>query len=247
MLWKDHVSLEGGFKWWDQIQQALDQVRFLIFIVSPSALDAELAPVVQRELRDARQQGVWIYPVKGAPEDQIPFEMFPRWLKKLAKITFYDFQPAWPAPWDQPLPGHDYQFGQEWERFVRQLDRPDQPPRVRNAATDLPGNYVRRQVEYDRLRGMLLDPDRQSPVAITTSLRGPGGFGKTTLAKALCQDPDIQEAFDDGILWVTLGEKPNVRDGLAKLYDALTGETSAFKDQEQCSSSYVPKSTRRTC
>ena len=49
------------------------------------------------------------------------------------------------------------------------------------------------------------------PVSITTSLRGAGGFGKTTLAKALCLDEQIREAFDDGILWVTLGEHPDLR------------------------------------
>ncbi len=169
-------------------------------------------------------------------------DKFPRWLAKLTKITFYDFEPTWPSGWDQPAPGHDYQFKREWDRFVRQLDRPGRPPRVRNTApTDLPTNYVRRQPEYERLRAMLLADDRKSPVAITTSLRGPGGFGKTTLAKDLCCDPDIQEAFDDGILWVTLGEKPNVRDALAKLYDELTGETSAFKDEEQAIQQLRPK------
>ena len=124
-VWKDHVSLEGGLQWWDQIKKALDNVRFLVLIVTPSVLHEDLAPVVQKELRYARQQGVWIYPVMGAPKEQIPLEKFPHWLGKLTKTTFYDFRPAWPCPWDRPPPpGHDYQFGFEWDRFVRQLDRP---------------------------------------------------------------------------------------------------------------------------
>ncbi len=233
-IWKDHLSLEGGLPWWEQIQQALVQVRFLVLIVTPSVLEVALAPVVQKELRYARQQGVWIYPVMGAPRDEIPFDRFPRWLEKLTKTTFYDFRPAWPSPWDQPGKGHDYEFVHEWDRFVRQLDRPGRPARVRNTApTDFPANYVRREAEYQRLRALLLDVRRRSPIAITSSLHGPGGFGKTTLAKDLCRDPEIQQAFDDGILWVTLGEKPNVRDALAKLYEELTGEPSAFRDEEQ--------------
>ena len=214
LTWKDHVSLEGGSKWWDQIQQALDQVRFLVLIVTPCVLHEELAPVVQKELRYARQQGVWIYPVMGSPNDEIPFDKFPRWLEKLTKTTFYDFRPAWPSPWDQPPPGPDYQFTYEWVRFVRQLDAKDRPPCVRNTApTDLPENYVQRP-EFDRLKALLLRTDaegRREPVSITTSLRGAGGFGKTTLAKALCLDEQIREAFDDGILWVTLGEHPDLR------------------------------------
>jgi hypothetical protein len=149
----------------------------------------------------------------GVPTEEIPFDKFPRWLEKLTKTTFYDFEPEWPSRWDRPLPGHDYRFIHEWDRFVRQLDRPGRPPRVRNTApADLPANYVRREAEYGQIRAVLLQPDRRSPVAITMSLHGPGGFGKTTLDKDLCRDPEIQEAFDDGILWVTLGEKPNVRD-----------------------------------
>lgn len=38
--------------------------------------------------------------------------------------------------------------------------------------------------------------------------RGADGFGKTTLALALCHDTAIQAAFPDGILWVALGERP---------------------------------------
>jgi hypothetical protein len=38
-------------------------------------------------------------------------------------------------------------------------------------------------------------------VAITAALRGAGGYGKTALAKALAHDPDIQDAYFDGILW----------------------------------------------
>src|SRR5271165_3466195 len=248
LTWKDHVSLEGGSKWWDQIQQALDQVRFLVLIVTPCVLHEELAPVVQKELRYARQQGVWIYPVMGAPKDEIPFDKFPRWLEKLTKTTFYDFRPAWPSPWDQPPPGHDYQFTYEWVRFVRQLDAKDRPPCVRNTApTDLPENYVQRP-EFDRLKALLLSTDaegRREPVSITTSLRGAGGFGKTTLAKALCLDEQIREAFDDGILWVTLGEHPDLRAALAKLHDELTDETSAFKDAEQARQALRPRLEQR--
>ena len=45
-------------------------------------------------------------------------------------------------------------------------------------------------------------------MAITAALHGAGGYGKTTLAKALAHDEDIIEAYFDGILWVELGEEP---------------------------------------
>jgi predicted ATPase len=57
----------------------------------------------------------------------------------------------------------------------------------------------------------LLDAKGDAVAAITAALRGAGGYGKTTLAKALAHDPDIQDAYFDGILWAVLGEKPNAR------------------------------------
>ena len=53
-----------------------------------------------------------------------------------------------------------------------------------------------------------VDEQREEPVAITAALKGAGGYGKTTLAQALCHDQRIRDVFDDGILWVTLGENP---------------------------------------
>ncbi|MBN1875578.1 MAG: CHAT domain-containing protein [Anaerolineae bacterium] len=93
---------------------------------------------------------------------------------------------------------------------------------------DLPSNFVPRPVEYNALRNALLE--RDTSVAITAALRGAGGFGKTTLACALCHE--LRSEFPDGVLWVTLGETPDVIGGALKLYDALTGERPAFVDIE---------------
>jgi len=61
-------------------------------------------------------------------------------------------------------------------------------------------------------------------VAIAAALKGAGGYGKTTLANALVHDPDMQDAYFDGVLWVELGEKPDNLLGsrprkLAAVYD----------------------------
>jgi len=45
-----------------------------------------------------------------------------------------------------------------------------------------------------------LNQQGSQTTAIATALRGAGGFGKTTLALALCHDTEIQVAFSDGIL-----------------------------------------------
>jgi NB-ARC domain-containing protein/apoptotic protease-activating factor 1-like protein/WD40 domain-containing protein len=43
-----------------------------------------------------------------------------------------------------------------------------------------------------------------------TALVGMGGVGKTTLAAALVRDQEIQQAFPDGICWLTLGQEADV-------------------------------------
>jgi Clp protease/NB-ARC domain len=75
-------------------------------------------------------------------------------------------------------------------------------------ARALPKGYVPRPKAFDEIKRLLLNYQNNQTTAITTALRGAGGFGKTTLALALCHDSEIQAAFPDGILWVELGEHP---------------------------------------
>ena len=68
-----------------------------------------------------------------------------------------------------------------------------------------PQHFIPRPAEFDALIRRLM-ADGINNVAITAALRGAGGYGKTTLAKAICHDPRIQAAFPDGTLWTTLGQ-----------------------------------------
>ena len=43
-----------------------------------------------------------------------------------------------------------------------------------------------------------------------SSIQGMGGIGKSVLASAIARDADIQQAFPDGIFWVSLGQTPNL-------------------------------------
>ena len=95
----------------------------------------------------------------------------------------------------------------------------------------LPSDHVQRSAEFAQLVAYLL-AGREKTVAITATIRGAGGFGKTTLAQALCHDPRIRAAFPDGILWTTVGDDPaNILPGLRKLYQALTRQEAQFVDQ----------------
>ena len=201
----------GGERWQAQVEEALSQALFLVLVLTRGAVGSKW---VAWECRKARQHGVHILPIQ--PGDLDPARDFAA-LPQAIKAR------------------HIYNDARERERLILHIkSRPERPERVPFLAPAPPETYVQRTKEYMQLRALLLDERRENPVAITTALQGAGGFGKTTLAKALCHDDDIIDAFTDGILWVELGQQaPDVLGGLTSLYQALTGEQPGFTRVEQ--------------
>jgi hypothetical protein len=76
-------------------------------------------------------------------------------------------------------------------------------PRVR-----LPENFVTRSDALQKVKGMLLRESERT--LVVSAIAGLGGLGKSVLATALVLDEDVQERFADGILWVTLGQNPDL-------------------------------------
>ncbi|MBX3081676.1 MAG: DUF4062 domain-containing protein [Anaerolineae bacterium] len=83
----------------------------------------------------------------------------------------------------------------------------------------LPTNYVERTDLLAELRKALIGatPDmaltseiKSASARNPTALHGMGGIGKSVMARALCEDPQVQAAFPDGILWATCGQTPNL-------------------------------------
>jgi WD40 repeat protein len=221
-LWQDRAQMESGVGWWKQIEEALDKVKFLVIVMTPAAMTSE---ITRREWRYARQKGVVVYLVKGAVDGTLDYASLPAWMRKT----------------------HFFDLGKEWETFTNYLKSDRQPVRVPFMAPDLPKAFVPRPREFEALLHLLLDRTRQHPVAITTALRGAGGYGKTTLATALCHYDRVIDAFDDGILWVTLGQTPDVLGELAKAYEALTGEQGGFVDVEHGARKLAEKLEHKDC
>jgi len=61
-----------------------------------------------------------------------------------------------------------------------------------------------------------------TPMQILTAVRGWPGVGKTTIAAALAHDPEVADAFPDGVLWISLGPTPNLLSELATWGRALS-------------------------
>jgi WD40 repeat protein len=156
---------------------------------------------VKQEIRLARQEGKSVCPVKGP--GVIDLNKLPRWL------------------------GHIYDLAipEQKNALFAKLKRDAEPRRAPTMAPAPPEDFVARPKEFDALKTRLLDPEGDSVAGITAALRGAGGYGKTTLAKALARDPDIQDAYFDGILWAELGEKPErLIATLSDLVTLLSGE-----------------------
>ena len=52
-------------------------------------------------------------------------------------------------------------------------------------------------------------------------MHGMGGIGKTVAVRALCDDPEVQAAYPDGILWATVGQTPDLQARLREWANAL--------------------------
>jgi hypothetical protein len=98
--------------------------------------------------------------------------------------------------------------GQErWKALVLVLRGDGRTNRAPYMPGDLPADFVPRPTEYAALKAAVLAEAPDKTVALTTALRGAGGYGKTTLASCLCRDPDVRFEFSDGIVRVVVGKE----------------------------------------
>ena len=110
----------------------------------------------------------------------------------------------------------------------------------------LPPNYVHRAELLADLR-QVLTANTRTPVAVTsavtsavprgarmTAVHGMGGIGKTVAVRALCDDPAVQDAYPDGILWAAVGQTPDLAARLrewANVLGATVTQTAPTLDE----------------
>ncbi|TVM03114.1 MAG: hypothetical protein CV087_06815 [Candidatus Brocadia sp. WS118] len=97
------------------------------------------------------------------------------------------------------------------------------PPKP-GSAPPVPGLFIGRDEDLQNLKkrlGAISKGAKPSAVQVLTAVRGWPGVGKTTMASALAHDTHIAAAFPDGILWMSLGQKPNLLSEMAAWGRAL--------------------------
>jgi len=207
-IWQDVVSETAGEGWWQNIVEAIEGSAVMILIFTEGALRSQ---VVRDEWLHARKIGTAILPV--VPEhrllsklDERGEHLVPRWLERLDLLIL---DPAFP----------DYTA--HWQRLLAFVRTP--PPRrpVPFTVPALPGEFVHRAGLEQRILARLVEEEGFSPLAGVRALIGEGGFGKSTLAQAACRQPQVIEAFKDGILWLTLGEDAGESTVISRLNDVI--------------------------
>ncbi len=91
-------------------------------------------------------------------------------------------------------------------------------------APSLPAHFQPRGALLDRMRARLLSDARLATVGL-------GGSGKTTLAQALAADPDVIARYPDGVLWIRLGQKPNIVAQLQSVLRVLNRRIDGANDE----------------
>ncbi|GAB2853899.1 NB-ARC domain-containing protein [Lentzea nigeriaca] len=97
------------------------------------------------------------------------------------------------------------------------------------------GGIVARPELSSRIVRLLLGSGTRK-VAITTGLWGAGGFGKTTLAAEVCENPEIKAAFGANIWWVTVGQEVRgaaLADTINDVIKRIDGQSPGLTRPEQ--------------
>jgi hypothetical protein len=98
-----------------------------------------------------------------------------------------------------------------------------QPPRgIPFQALTLPKDYVDRPEIRQKIKSKLIDCSVSRPgTLVVSAIYGLGGVGKSVMASALAHDREVQEVCVDGVLWVTLGQNPDLLPSLYGWVQAL--------------------------
>jgi WD40 repeat protein len=212
-VWFDRVSMPSRqLSFFQEIRDEINVCDRVIFVVGPKAASSDY---VTQEWRFGLEVGKGINPiVRLAGTNGDGYELIPEELKTLHAEDFRD----------------DAKFDDHFENLVRQLSQPVAPPGRLIGVPTLPTHYRAHPERLKVLKSDLL-ADLQRPVVVTgaaarVGVQGMGGIGKTVLAISLARDLETRRAFPDGVLWVAVGQQPNILEIQRNIVRALQGEVT---------------------
>ncbi len=190
--WLDTQRLGGSVTWTTEIERAIDRAQVVLALITPGSYLSEICR--SEQLRSLRK-GKCVIPLLAQSKSDIPLH--------LEAKQYRDFTGAKPYGKEfslllQDITGRLCAATLKEEYRVTPVTYVTTPPTV--------VNYVERPEALRALRDALFADHGRHPLALI-ALAGMGGIGKTVLAHALTRDPVVQDAFPDGIVWITVGRE----------------------------------------
>jgi len=214
-VWLDRRRLEHGGAWTVEIEQEIDAREITVALLTPGSYESALCRAEQvRPLR----RGKRFIPILAASDAVLPDFVEER--------EFSNFRDS-------------ARYGESLQRLLAVIcgsDTARLPERYRatrvTCLTAPPHveHNIERPAALQGLRDALSDDDDRRPVALI-AVSGMGGLGNTTLARALVEDDVVQQAFPDGIIWITVG-KESRRDFIQEMHEivaALGEDLSSYQ------------------
>jgi WD40 repeat protein len=220
--WLDTQRIAGGASWTKEIEQALDACQVALALLTPGSY---VSDICRAEQLRALRKGKRVIPLLAQPGSDIPLH--------LETKNYRDFTGAKPYAAQFRLLLEDIRLGRSAVPLL---------PEFRTTyvtAPPLPRNYVERPEALANLRNALIT-DGSGPSIALTALEGMGGIGKTILAQALCHDEVVQQAFPDGIVWITVGKESrySLVDRIREVGKALKDDLAGYDTELGCINRY---------
>jgi WD40 repeat protein len=220
--WLDAPEIAGGDSWTDDIEGGIDDSDAVIALITPGSYASRICRAEQ--MRALRKDKL-VIPLLAKTASDIPLY--------LETCNYRDFTGS---------VSYEKQFQILLEDLGECRGGASLKPEYRSTyvtAPPLPLNFVARPDEQHTLRQFVMVSTDGTGVALT-ALEGMGGIGKTLLAQSLCHDEAIQQAFPDGVLWVTAGQKPvhSLRDRINEIRSALNDQHGQTESELACINRY---------
>lgn len=228
----DDLTTYGFEVWWDRKSMPNRGLTFLQEIRDAiNAADRFVLVAGEAAFRSDYVRAEWEYALSQCKPVNVA----------LRKCDYNDL-PSELARFDAPDFRDDANYVPKFGTLVRQLTDTVPPLGRLIGVPELPKGYLPRPADMAKL-GELVIADVQSPTVIsaekrTTALEGMGGIGKSVLATAFAHDCAVRRAFPDGIIWLTVGQKPSTRNLYQQLGLALGDAIGNYPiDEASCKTS----------
>jgi len=214
--WLDVDDMPSGDTFIGQIDHAIAQADYFLLVATPQAIES---PNCQDEWKKALEKYKPIIPLLFIAGDY----------KDLPQEAFVYLN-------DAPDFRDRTKYTDQLAQLIKKIRITPSLPGEAKGLPNLPLD------PYYLLRPELLESLRQTLTAHKTTVltspnpivgvHGMGGIGKSVLAAALARDYFVRRTFKDGILWLSIGIIPTLRNLWKKLAEYLDDETQSFTEGE---------------